>query len=441
MNLSATQTLMPTRKDLSFQETNCGYSIEDAKLEADRCLQCKHQPCVTACPIHVPIPQFIQKIKEDDLETAYEIITSRSNFPDFCSRVCHVQHQCQGACVRAIKGEAVAINHLERFVADHHSKTPLIKQNDFKQRVAVVGSGPSGLACASDLAQIGYQVDVYEKEAYAGGIVSYGVPEYRLPHRWVYLEIEKIKALGVRFFYNSILGNNLHLNVLKENYDAIYIAIGEEKMTPLEIEGTHLSHVYSSFDYLKKVFENRIEDLINFKKVVVIGGGNTAMDCARCAKRFGAEVTVAYRRLYEDMPASASEIEEANKEGVKFEFLVSPVKITEDSIILQKRAVISTDEKGRNKTVEIPNTNFYLEADAIILALGSQPDLSLRHKLGIDTDHKGRVLINEDYQTSLEKIYSGGDMVFGADTVVRAIDAGKKAAHKIHQKLLISNNE
>lgn len=435
MNLSATQTPMRTREDLSFQETNCGYSIDEAKLEADRCLQCKHQPCVTACPIHVPIPQFIQKIKEDDLDSAYEIITSRSNFPDFCSRVCHVQHQCQGSCVRAIKGESVAINHLERFVADHKSDTPLVKQNGLKQRIAVVGSGPSGLACASDLAQLGYQVDVYEKEAYAGGIVSYGVPEYRLPHRWVYLEIEKIKALGVRFFYHSILGNNVNLNVLQENYDAVYVAIGEEKMTPLEIEGSNLNHVFSSFKYLKKVFENKIEDLINFKKVVVIGGGNTAIDCARCAKRFGADVTIVYRRLYEDMPASASEIEEANKEGVRFEFLVSPVEIRNDSIVLQKRSVISTDEKGRNKTAEIPNTNFYLDADAVILALGSQPDIHLRQKLGLTTDLKGRVQVSDDYQTSLNNIYSGGDMVIGADTVVRAIDAGKKAADNIHQKL------
>ncbi|HHX53104.1 MAG TPA: NAD(P)-dependent oxidoreductase [Erysipelothrix sp.] len=436
MNLSATQTVMPTRDDLSFQETNCGYSLTDAQLEADRCLQCKHQPCVTACPIHVPIPQFIKKIGENDLEAAYDIITSRSNFPNFCSRVCHVEHQCQGSCVRAIKGESVAINHLERFVSDHMSQKRLIKQASIDKKIAVIGSGPSGLACASDLAQLGYQVDIYEKEAYAGGIVSYGVPEYRLPHRWVYLEIEKIKELGVHFFYNSILGNNINLDVLKENYDAIYIAIGEEKMVPLNVPGENLPHVYNSFNYLKKVFENKIDDLLDFKKVIVIGGGNTAMDCARCAKRFGADVTIVYRRLYEDMPASASEIQEASKEGINFEFLASPVEIREDSIILTKREVISTDKQGRNKTVEIPNSNYSIEADAIILALGSKPDMRLRNKLGIQTDPKGRVLINDDYQTSISNIYSGGDMVRGADTVVRAIDAGKKAAKNIHEKIL-----
>lgn len=368
------------------------------------------------------------------MEEAYSIITSKNNFPSFCSRVCHVEIQCQGACVRGIKGESVAINHLERYVSDQMSETPLVKSGNLDKKVAIIGSGASGLACASDLAQLGYQVDVYEKQAYAGGIVSYGVPEYRLPHRHVHQEVNKIKDLGVNFHYEQALGQNLDLEELKEQYDAVYVAIGEENMVTLGIEGEELEHVYTSFDYLKKIFENRIDDLINFKKVVVIGGGNTAMDCARAARRFGAEVTVVYRRLYEDMPASASEIEEASKEGIKFEFLASPLSINNEAIQFIKREVIDQNN-GRNVTKEIEGSEYFLNADAIILALGSQPDINLRQRLGIETDSRGRVLINEDYQTSVSSIYSGGDMVIGADTVVRAIDAGKKAATNIHKSL------
>lgn len=435
MNLSKTQTSMPQREGLTFQETNCGYDLDLAQLEANRCLQCKHQPCVSACPIHVPIPQFIKQISENNLEEAYSIITSRSNFPDFCSRVCHVEHQCQGSCVRAIKGEAVAINYLERFVADHHSDTPLTIKEHNQGKIAVIGSGPSGLACASDLAQLGYQVDVYEKESYAGGIVSFGVPEYRLPHHWVKLEVDKIKAIGVNFKFNQQLGKDIHLSDLRLGYDAVYIAIGEEQMVPLHLEGESHIPVLSSYDYLKRIFEFKFEGIDQFKKVVVVGGGNTAMDCARSARRLGAEVKIAYRRLYEDMPASSQEIEDASADGIDFEFLVSPLKLVEDGLVCLKREVVKQDDQGRNITKGIENSEFILDCDAVILALGSQPDLNLRNNLGLKVDDRGRVLINEDFQTSQTQVYSGGDMVRGADTVVRAIDAGKKAAQNIHDNL------
>lgn len=437
MNLSVTQTVMPQNKELNFEETNCGYSLEQAQLEADRCLQCKHQPCVSACPIHVPIPQFIAKIKENKIDEAYQLITSQSNFPDFCSRVCHVEHQCQGSCVRAIKGEAVGINHLERFVSDQMAKTPLTKQAELAEKIAIVGAGPSGLACASDLAQLGYQIDLYEKESYAGGIVSYGVPNYRLPHHWVQCEVDKLKAIGVNFIFNAQLGDNLMLDQLRQEYEAVYIAIGEEQMVPLHLENEGNIPILTSFDYLKRIFENKLDGISDFKKVVVVGGGNTAMDCARSALRFGAEVTLSYRRLYEDMPASAQEIEDADREGVEFLFLTSPTKVTKEGIVLIQREVTHQAD-GRNVTAEVKDSEFLVKCDAVILALGSQPDIHLRQKLGLQVDQKGRVVINDEYQTSIDDVFSGGDMVKGADTVVRAIDQGKKAAIKIHQRILNS---
>ncbi len=338
----------------SFKECEFGYNQELALLEADRCLQCKHQPCVNSCPIHVPIPQFISMIKEDNLEEAYRLITSRNNFPDFCSRVCHVEHQCESTCVRAIKGEPVGINHLERYVADHMSHTPLTKQGSLHKKVCVVGAGPSGLACASDLAQLGYEVSVYDRENKAGGMVFYGVPKYRLPYKWIELEVNKLKDIGVTFHFNKAFGNNLDLDYLRQNYEAVYIAIGEEEMMTLNIEGDHLPQVYTSAQYLKLVTTDHMETISNFKKVVVIGGGNTSMDCARSALRLGADVLVSYRRRQEDMPASKKEVEDAKKEGVKFMFLTSPIKIIGSShveaIELVNREVIGDAGQQRQET-------------------------------------------------------------------------------------------
>lgn len=424
----------------SFKECEFGYNQELALLEADRCLQCKHQPCVNSCPIHVPIPQFISMIKEDNLEEAYRLITSRNNFPDFCSRVCHVEHQCESSCVRAIKGEPVGINHLERYVADHMSHTPLTKQGSLHKKVCVVGAGPSGLACASDLAQLGYEVSVYDRENKAGGMVFYGVPKYRLPYKWIELEVNKLKDIGVTFHFNKAFGNNLDLDYLRQNYEAVYIAIGEEEMMTLNIEGDHLPQVYTSAQYLKLVTTDHMETISNFKKVVVIGGGNTSMDCARSALRLGADVLVSYRRRQEDMPASKKEVEDAKKEGVKFMFLTSPIKIIGSShveaIELVNREVIGEAGQQRQETQIVEDSNFIVEADCIIAALGSKPNRMLRTKhLNLDIDYKGLVVTNSDFETSEEGVFAGGDMVLGADTVVRAIDTGKKAAKSIHKKL------
>ena len=424
----------------SFKECEFGYNQELALLEADRCLQCKHQPCVNSCPIHVPIPQFISMIKEDNLEEAYRLITSRNNFPDFCSRVCHVEHQCESTCVRAIKGEPVGINHLERYVADRMSHTPLTKQGSLHKKVCVVGAGPSGLACASDLAQLGYEVSVYDRENKAGGMVFYGVPKYRLPYKWIELEVNKLKDIGVTFHFNKAFGNNLDLDYLRQNYEAVYIAIGEEEMMTLNIEGDHLPQVYTSAQYLKLVTTDHMETISNFKKVVVIGGGNTSMDCARSALRLGAEVLVSYRRRQEDMPASKKEVEDAKKEGVKFMFLTSPIKIIGSSYVeaieLVNREVIGDAGQQRQETQIVEDSNFIVEADCIIAALGSKPNRMLRTKhLNLDIDYKGLVVTNSDFETSEEGVFAGGDMVLGADTVVRAIDTGKKAAKSIHKKL------
>ncbi|NLW29701.1 MAG: FAD-dependent oxidoreductase, partial [Erysipelothrix sp.] len=305
------------------------------------------------------------------------------------------------------------------------------------------GAGPSGLACASDLAQLGYEVSVYDRESKAGGMVFYGVPKYRLPYEWIELEVNKLKDIGVTFHFNKAFGNNLDLDYLRQNYEAVYIAIGEEEMMTLNIDGDHLPQVYTSAQYLKLVTTDHMETISNFKKVVVIGGGNTSMDCARSALRLGAEVLVSYRRRQEDMPASKKEVEDAKKEGVKFMFLTSPIKIIGSSHVeaveMVQREVIGDAGQHRQETQLIEGSNFIVDADCIIMALGSKPNRTLRTKhLNLDIDYKGLVVTNSNFETSEERVYAGGDMVLGADTVVRAIDTGKKAAKSIHQKL--SNN-
>lgn len=439
MNLAEKQSLMPTIENPvdTFDEVNCGYDFQLAMLEADRCLNCKHQPCVSACPLHVPIPQFIQLIKANKLEEAYDVITSKSNFPSFCSRVCHVESQCESICVRGIKHQAVGINHLERFVCDHNTHRKLIKQSQSNKKVAIVGAGVSGMAAAADLAQKGYHVDLFDKESTMGGIVAYGVPNYRLPKSVLDHEQQKLLDLGVNFFPNHRLGVNVHLAQLRQDYDAVYLALGEEKPTHQSFNNDHLANIIYSDQFLRQVYEHKAPDLTG-KKVVVIGGGNTAMDCARSAVRLKGDVTICYRRSEAAMPASKLERYEAYLEGVKFDCLsqLKEAKGTTEieQIVCLRKEVVGLDEQNREKSVVIENSEYTLDCNLLIMAIGSTPDKEFRaNTLNLKLNQWGLVMVDDYYQTNLPGVFAGGDMVLGADTVVRAVDMGKKAAQAIFE--------
>lgn len=433
MNPAKKQTTMPEIEERlsGFMEINCGYTLEDALFEADRCLNCKHQPCVSACPIHVPIPTFISLLKDQKIDEAHQVILSRSNFPQICSRVCHVAHQCEGSCVRAIKGEAVGISHLERFVSDHATKQPFNPQSSTGKQVAVIGAGVSGLACAQDLAMAGVAVDLFEKESEIGGIALLGIPSYRLPKTHLHQIYQDLLALGVQFHFNTVLGESVLLDDLTAQYDAVFLGIGEEDQVSLDFEG----QVLCSNDFLKQIYAGTMTDLKN-QRVIVMGGGNTAMDCARSSKRLGAQVTVCYRRRIDDMPAAKFEIEQAMLEDVTLMPLVSPIKFDNGKLECVRRVVSGLDEAKRVNTIEVEGSNFKIDCDLLILALGSTPNRVFREQvLGCKLDQKGRLVVDEAFRTSREKVYAGGDLVFGADTVVKAVDAGKKAAKSILNEL------
>lgn len=445
MNLSPEQTKSIKNKvdtlELNFQEVDKGYTYKMMLEEADRCLSCKHEPCVKACPLHLPIPQFISALKTGDVETANELIRTKSDFSAFCSRVCDVAKQCEEVCVRAIKHEAVGINYLERYVSDNHQLKLHKKPPLNGKRVAIIGSGPAGMACAQDLAKQGFYVTLFSKESYAGGILAYGVPSYRLPVTLLYEKLEELNELGVRFKYNKTLGIDISLIELTEKYDAVFLGLGEEGAQPLNIPGDDLEHIYSSYDYLKRVNEHRLAELKHFKKVLVIGGGNTAMDCARVARRLGAEVVINYRRTLTEMPASKQEIEEAQEEGISFDLLSSPVEIKGNKVVEKvvciRRETTEPDQNGRMQTQEISGSEYEVDVDCVIKAIGSTPNRTFRSNvLGLKTNERGHLWVDENHQTSMEKVYAGGDVVLGANTVVRAVATGKKAAAAISKVLL-----
>lgn len=408
----------------TFHEVVKGYTFEEMMLEADRCLNCKHQPCVSACPIHVPIPTFISLLKENKVDQAHQVILSRSNFPQICSRVCHVAHQCEGSCVRQIKGEAVGISHLERYVCDHASKPVIsIKQRDIKKKVAVIGGGVSGLACALDLSKEGYNVHVYEKNSMIGGITYYGIPNYRLPNNIIDEIYKDCLDHHITFHFGYTLLDRHQFLELKQSFDAVYLAFGEEDQGSLK----GFEQAISSSQFLQQVNTQKI-DRLDKQRIVVMGGGNTAMDCARCAKRLGANVTIVYRRRVEDMPASKVEIEETIQEGINIMDLTQPIYYREKEIECVKRVVSGLDEMKRVNTVDLQGSNFLLDCDLFILAIGSTPNKNFRKDLGLELDYKGRILVDDTMMTNLKGVFAGGDNVLGADTVVKAVSHGKKAA-------------
>jgi len=457
-NMSLNKVKMPEQdpkvRNKNFNEVALGYTKEQAMEEATRCLNCKHKPCVSGCPVNVPIPEFIKELTKGNLEKAYELITKENNLPAICGRVCPQENQCEKVCVRGIKGEPVAIGRLERFVADYHMQKGEKRNIDIKKngiKVAVVGGGPAGLTCAGDLAKLGYDVTIFEALHTLGGVLMYGIPEFRLPKKLVEEEIETIINLGVEIEKNVVVGRSITIDeLIKEGYKAIFVGSGAGLPKFMGIEGENLNGVYAANEFLTRINLMKAYDFPNSptpvkvgEKVAVIGGGNVAMDAARTAKRLGAkEVYIIYRRGEEELPARKEEVIHAKEEGIVFKFLNNPKKINgEDgwvkSIECVEMELTEADESGRRRPVEIKDSNYIMDIDTVIVAIGQGPNPLIRQTTpGLKTKEWGGIVVEEEtMETSKENVYAGGDVVTGAATVILAMGAGKKAAKAIHQKL------
>ena len=457
-NMSLTKVPMPEQdpnvRNKNFLEVALGYTEEMAMEEASRCLNCKNKPCVSGCPVNVRIPEFVAKVAEGKFEEAYEIITSTNSLPAISGRVCPQENQCEGKCVRGIKGESVSIGRLERFCADYHMKhsdAKAVKPQSNGKKVAVVGAGPSGLTCAGDLAKKGYEVTVFEAFHTAGGVLVYGIPEFRLPKAIVKKEVENLQDLGVEVKTNMVIGRVLSVDELFEmGYKAIFIGSGAGLPSFMGIEGEDLIGVYSANEYLtrtnlmKAYLDDYDTPIIKSKSVAVVGGGNVAMDAARCAKRLGAEnVYIVYRRGMEEMPARKEEVHHAMEEGIIFKNLNNPVKILGDengrvrAMECIEMELGEPDASGRRKPIAKEGSNFELPVDTVIMSIGTSPNPLIRSTTpGLDTNKRGCLVVNEDtMQTTREGVYAGGDAVTGAATVILAMGAGKQAAQSIDEYL------
>ena len=457
-NMSLTKVPMPEQdpnvRNKNFLEVAMGYTEEMAMEEASRCLNCKNKPCVSGCPVNVRIPEFVAKVAEGKFEEAYEIITSTNSLPAISGRVCPQENQCEGKCVRGIKGESVSIGRLERFCADYHMKhsdAKAVKPQSNSKKVAVVGAGPSGLTCAGDLAKKGYEVTVFEAFHTAGGVLVYGIPEFRLPKAIVKKEVENLQDLGVEVKTNMVIGRVLSVDELFEmGYKAIFIGSGAGLPSFMGIEGEDLIGVYSANEYLtrtnlmKAYLDDYDTPIIKSKSVAVVGGGNVAMDAARCAKRLGAEnVYIVYRRGMEEMPARKEEVHHAMEEGIIFKNLNNPVKILGDengrvrAMECIEMELGEPDASGRRKPIAKEGSNFELPVDTVIMSIGTSPNPLIRSTTpGLDTNKRGCLVVNEDtMQTTREGVYAGGDAVTGAATVILAMGAGKQAAQSIDEYL------
>ena len=436
----------------NFNEVALGYTAEMAAEEASRCLNCKNMPCVSGCPVNIRIPEFIKKICENDIEGAYKIIKTTSSLPAVCGRVCPQESQCEARCIRGIKGESVAIGRLERYVADcMMNKEMAEKPKPTGKKVAVIGGGPAGLTCAGDLNNLGYDVTVFEAFHTAGGVLSYGIPEFRLPKSVVKHEIKNLENLGVNIMTNMVIGNVLTIDeIFDMGFEAIFIGNGAGLPNFMGIEGENLNGVFSANEFLTRInlmraFDNNYDTPIcNLSSAAVIGGGNVAMDAARSARRLGAEkVYVVYRRSEEEMPARKEEVLHAKEEGIEFLFLNNIKKINGDdngcvrSISCVKMELGEPDSSGRRAPVEMKDSDYEIPVDAVIMAIGNSPNKTVVSSCdGIETNRKGCIVVNEDtLETSLEGVYAGGDAVTGAATVILAMGAGKKAAKSIHEYL------
>ena len=466
-NMSLKKNEMPTQdpkvRAHNFDEVALGYTAEQAMDEAARCLNCKKPLCVMGCPVSINIPAFLSKAAKGDFEGAYETISLQSSLPAVCGRVCPQENQCEGKCVRGIKGEPVGIGRVERFVADYHNAKKdkeIVKPTQNGHRVAVVGSGPSGLTCAGDLAKKGYAVTVFEAFHIAGGVLVYGIPEFRLPKAIVANEIEGLKALGVEIATNVVIGKTLSVEeLMDEGYEAIFIGSGAGLPRFMNIPGENLKGVYSANEYLTRVnlMKAYLEDgetpVMKGGKVAVVGGGNVAMDAARTALRLGAEkVYIVYRRSMEELPARREEVEHAMEEGIEFLLLNNPVEIVgyrneadrrdpKNGFVTGMRCIKmelgEPDEKGRRRPVEIPGSEYLLDVDTVIMSIGTSPNPLIKDTTnGLEINRWGGIVVDEATgRTSLEGVYAGGDAVTGAATVILAMGAGKTAATAIDEYL------
>ena len=465
-NMSLTKNAMPTQdasvRAHNFDEVALGYTEEQALDEANRCLNCKNMPCVSGCPVKIHIPAFIEKIREGDFEGAYRIISRSSSLPAVCGRVCPQEVQCESKCVRGIKGEPVGIGHLERFVADWHNtfcQDAPVRPASNGHKVAVVGSGPSGLTCAGDLAKAGYEVTVFEALHTAGGVLVYGIPEFRLPKRIVAKEVDTLKALGVKIETNVVIGKTLTVDELFEaGYEAVFVGSGAGLPNFMGIPGEGLNGVYSANEFLtrsnlmKSYLASSETPIMKGGRVAVVGGGNVAMDAARTALRLGAEkVYIVYRRSMEELPARREEIEHAEEEGVDFRLLCNPTEIIgyqnpDDprdpkngfvtGITCVKMELGAPDERGRRRPVAVEGSEFTIDVDTVIMSIGTSPNPLIKSTTeGLEVNARGGIVVSEDGLTSRRAVYAGGDAVTGAATVISAMGAGKVAAKAIDEAL------
>ena len=443
----------PNVRNKNFLEVALGYTEEQALDEAARCLNCKNHPCVNGCPVNVRIPEFIAKIVERDYEGAYQVIHQTSSLPAVCGRVCPQESQCEMHCVRGKKGDPVGIGRLERFVADwhnaHSTEAPEKPQSN-GHKVAVVGSGPAGLTCAGDLAKKGYEVTVYEALHLAGGVLVYGIPEFRLPKAIVQKEVDGLKAMGVTIATDTVIGRTVSIDELQQEmgFEAVFIGSGAGLPMFMDIPGVNYRGVYSANEFLTRInlmkaYRPDSDTPIQHpRKVAVVGGGNVAMDAARCAKRLGAEVSIVYRRGMEELPARKEEVEHAEEEGILFRTLCNPVEIlaNENDDVTGIRCIRmelgEPDASGRRRPIEVKGSEFELDVDCVIMALGTSPNPLIKSTTkGLEINRKGGIVVNEDGLTSRENVYAGGDAVTGAATVILAMGAGKTAAKAIDEAL------
>ena len=453
-NMSLKKTPMPEQdpkvRARNFKEVSLGYTAEQAIEEANRCLKCKNPKCVGGCPVNIRIPEFIAKVQEGDFKAAYEIISTTNALPALSGRVCPQESQCECYCVRGIKGEPVAIGRLERFCADWYRENinampEKVESNGIK--VAVVGSGPAGMTAASDLAKKGYQVTMFEALHTAGGVLVYGIPEFRLPKAIVANEVKKLEALGVEVMTNMVIGRVLTIDELFDmGYKAVFVGSGAGLPMFMNIPGEALKGVMSANEYLtrtnlmKAYDENADTPVIKSKAVAVVGGGNVAMDAARCGMRLGAEhVYIVYRRGEAEMPARLEEVHHAKEEGIELKTLCNPVEIIGDEtgrvcgMKCVRMELGEPDASGRRRPVEIPGSEFILDVDTVVMSLGTSPNPLIRSTTpGLDTNRKGCLIVDENEMTTREGVFAGGDAVTGAATVILAMGAGKKAAEAIH---------
>ena len=438
----------PDVRNKNFDEVCLGYNAEEAQEEATRCLNCKNAKCVQGCPVSINIPEFIHNVKEGNFEEAYKVIGKSSALPAVCGRVCPQETQCEGQCIRGIKGEAISIGKLERFVADwarENNVSPEMPTEKKGKKVAVIGSGPSGLTCAGDLAKMGYDVTIFEALHEAGGVLVYGIPEFRLPKKTVVAsEIENVKKLGVKIETNVVIGKSMTIDQLinEEGFDAVFIGSGAGLPRFMGIPGENANEVFSANEYLtrsnlmKAFREDYDTPIARFKKVAVVGGGNVAMDAARTALRLGAEVHIVYRRSEEELPARAEEVHHAKEEGIIFDLLTNPTEVLTDDkgnvtgIKCVKMELGEPDASGRRKPVEVPDSEFVMDLDAVIMSLGTSPNpLISSTTKGLEINKRKCIVAEEaNGQTSKEGVYAGGDAVTGAATVILAMGAGKAAA-------------